>query len=765
MPFIVAAVGAVIGAVSSAIAVVGAVFGALGLGAAATALATVAVIGVGVGAVIGLNALTKALRGSTDPPKARGSVTQTIIDPNAPMPYVMGEGPAGGVVVHDVGYGAPLNDVPNPYRFTAVVYSLGTIGLMEPYLDLEPIDWGYYSGFVTTDFHSGAHPELDSLAASFGTPPGWGSSSKLSGKVAIGWNLKFDPEGKVFAGGVPGLHCQAKWVYCYDPRKDSTFPGGSGAHRLGNEGTYEWTENPALHAATYAYGRYQNGKRVFGMGLPDISIDWQAVAAWANDCDANDWTIFGAVYEPDDRWNNLKDICAAGSGRPNFAGGILSFDWDRPRVSLLTITETDIADDDLSLEAMRSYRDRINGIRPKYRSPDHEWEMVNAAAVSVAAHVTEDGEDKTVEWPFNMVKQVDQAAQLARYVIENSREIQPIELTLMPQFRELAPGDAIDLDLPSLALDCQAVILHREIDPATLKVKLVLTSENPDKHAFALGQTGTPPAAILPAPTGAERDEVLAATTYARFGALRIEPMADVIVDCDSLLDPLPGQLPRVLDFHMFSGATEVSAQSVFVYTGYGCTVDDISFPPTITAVAAQDATVVLKVTYGEVELTHILKVTKRKVAIETPGGAGQPRFEVAASGTVSETVFDSTPHVLATGSCMTNAGGLLDVNVALAYVPVFDSGYSLMEFQASAKLQLDIGGVWTDWTSPAGGSAAQIYFDATQLNVVQGQLSFGATLGFLPASTLVTFRLVAVRSYGAQDGIVSGTFSGTTPA
>src|SRR3546814_14499585 len=83
------------------------------------------------------------------------------------------------------------------------------------------------------------------------------------------------------------------------------------------------------------------GKRTFGIGLPADGIDWPIVAAWANVCEANGWTISGVCFEPGDRSQNLIDICAAGSGEP-VPGGILSFKYDAPAVALDTITEEDI---------------------------------------------------------------------------------------------------------------------------------------------------------------------------------------------------------------------------------------------------------------------------------------------------------------------------------------------------------------------------------------------------------------------------------------
>src|SRR3546814_5014996 len=113
--------------------------------------------------------------------------------------------------------------------------------------------------------------------------PGWGSAYKLSGQAAIGWSYKFDKKGKKVANGLPVTGAYLTGVKVYDPRLDSTFPGGSGSCRLGNEATYVYSENPALHAGNYAYGRYHNGKRTFGIGLPADGIDWPIVAAWAKD--------------------------------------------------------------------------------------------------------------------------------------------------------------------------------------------------------------------------------------------------------------------------------------------------------------------------------------------------------------------------------------------------------------------------------------------------------------------------------------------------
>ena len=322
----------------------------------------------------------------------------------------MGEGYFAGVLRHDVGYGPTLKKVPNPYRFMAVVYSGGgPVESIEPWIDMAPAG-GWYAGFLYTTSRLGLCPDT-ALVPQWAGTPGWSGNHKLSGQAAIGWSFKFDKDGKRFASGISPIGAYGKWVKVYDPRKDSTFPGGSGAHRLGQEATYEWSENPALHAGTYAFGRYQNGKRTIGMGLPAEGIDWATIAAWANVCDANGWRMFGVVFEPGDRWANLKDICFAGGGEP-VPGGVLTFKYHAPVVALDTITIDDLTDDPRSTVTMQSFRDRINTAIPKYRSPAHNWELVDAAAVVNPTFLAEDGEEKCDVWPFNFVKNAKQAAEL-----------------------------------------------------------------------------------------------------------------------------------------------------------------------------------------------------------------------------------------------------------------------------------------------------------------------------------------------------------------
>jgi hypothetical protein len=450
-------------------------------------------------------------------PVAKGSTTNVLIDTEPPRPYMIGESYSAGVLRHRTAYGPTLKKVPNPYLWEVKVFSgVGPVqALVQEQFDFAAIG-SYYSGFYSSDTQLGARPESTALVPPLNAPAtGWGSSHKLSGCAAIGGNYKFDKDGKVFASGLPvhGAIWQGEKVY--DPRLDSTYPGGSGSCRLGTESTYVYSANPALHAGTYAFGRYQNSIKVFGLGLSEDGIDWAAIVDWANDCDTNEWEAHGTIYEGGrgadvraQRVQNLDDICAAGGGRWLVAGALLSFDWHRPRVPLATLTDDDILEEGGSATAVQSLRERMNGVRPQYIDPGSNWEQVTAEEIIGTTYRTEDGQPLTQTWALNLVKDAGQAGELASYALVDSREIGPIEINAKAAWRFYKPGETITLNSELLGYNGQAVIVKRDLDPATFAVRLTLKSETEDKHDFALGKVATPPPSPVIGQTQEERDGV-----------------------------------------------------------------------------------------------------------------------------------------------------------------------------------------------------------------------------------------------------------------
>jgi hypothetical protein len=356
--------------------------------------------------------------------------------------------------------------------------------------------------------------------------------------------LRDDKEGKKFSSGIPAFGWVGRWAKVYDCRQDSTYPGGAGACRAGFEASYVGgaaAENPSCHGATYAVGRWQglanNKKLVIGVGLarPDVpaaspaeavaSIDWPAWAEFANVCDANGWKVGGIIEEPTGLpWDNLKRICGAGGAQPAWVGGKLTVLFPRPRVPLDTIRLADLAEGSASVRFRRPVKDRQNILIPKIRLESHKWQETQLAPIRALDLITADGEEKSEEYPIELVQQEDQAAELTRYALYDAREKGPFTLPCKVRMFDFKTGDALVLGEDLLAqIDPEdvhglagtpVVIVGRRIDPATATVELTLVTDRPEKHAKALGSVGVAP----PAPslvTGEDLDAAASSLTIA----------------------------------------------------------------------------------------------------------------------------------------------------------------------------------------------------------------------------------------------------------
>ncbi|MFO6447872.1 hypothetical protein ACLBKU_12065 [Erythrobacter sp. NE805] len=499
-------------------------------------------------------------------PRSQGSVVSYLTGANQKLPYLIGEAYTEGVEIYRVGYGGEINDVKNPYAFLPRVLSCcGPIEDIGPsYLNFTAESFsgsvgsvraatGYYADYLWIDEQLGQRPESDQLKtpSGWGIPPNWSTAHKQSGFAAVGWSLKWSKKAKRFPGGqMPPLGKIAKGVKVYDPRADSTFPGGSGPQRITDESTWAYSRNPALHAITYAYGRLMNGKPIFGVRLFDpAAINLAQAVAWANVCDANGWTANGTIFEPGDKWNNLKRICEAGGAQP-VPGAVLGFDWQAPRTSLYTVGKDDLAGP-VRASLGKGWKNRHNVIVPRYRSPDHQWGYVQATRVKNDTWIAADGEEKVDERQWDLVTDKDQVTELAIYDLWQRREAGPFVIVCKPHMRVFRPGNCVTLEdelgaHPDGAV--KVVIRRRAVDPVAGTVTFTCEAETDAKHTAALGTTGTGPPPIA-WPTQDEIDDTFAVNTSAAnvvYGdgltsveeLKPLEPGADVTVTAQRAIVP-----------------------------------------------------------------------------------------------------------------------------------------------------------------------------------------------------------------------------------
>ncbi len=448
------------------------------------------------GGVVALGAVS-ALSAIIPQPSQGGSQTKWKADPYAGVPYSMGRTGTSGSIVGKRGSGGK-----NTFEHFVTILSVCTINALEAtFANRTTLDIPGGNGTPTSGFYfqriyqvwqRGLTPEPAAMQPIVGAFPDWSANSKLSGLAATLVTMRYDSSGKNTLTTEPQMFWIIQGVFVYDPRLDSTYPGGSGACRAFDESTYVYSENPHLHGLTWAMGRYQNGKRVCGIGAKLQEIDVASFVEGANLNDARNWKIGGQVVtRPDAPWSSLKAMLQAGGAQPALVGGIIICINRYPRVSLATITGADIVGD-CSFAGTQPRRSRINGIIPMYRSEAHDWEIVTAAGVIIADYVAIDGDERTKEVQYSLVQDVNQATQLATYDVCDAREAGPGTVPLGPWWLNYRIGDCVTFN-PEDGFLIKVLITGRDLDAQTGTVTYTIVSETDGKHALALGATGTAP--------------------------------------------------------------------------------------------------------------------------------------------------------------------------------------------------------------------------------------------------------------------------------
>lgn len=514
MPMVAAAIGTAVawvgGAVASASALMVSSLSVAGLStftAAAITTATFTAAG-----TLALSALSTALM--QPQVGAGGSPVQFKADPAAPIAGVMGRFGVAGRQIHANTWGkdnlflsfavalslGPIQSVESFQANGTVVTFPGAQGLaaaVEPYKDKM---WQIYRLGLPTDAALGPPTGVSDGSPSMSE---WTSAHKLPMFAQAFWTMRNNSKRASYEGGVPSPLWTLHGMKLWDPRLDSTYPGGSGTQRRDDWTTWAYTEDPYLHALAFTRGHFKlntdgsidRTKRLAGIGAPDAAIDIGAFVEGANVCTANGWKISGEWTTVDDKWQVLAAMLQAGGGVPLNRGAQISCMVEAPRTSLLTLTGADIVGP-VSMSVMASRRDRPNTIIPRCRLEAQKFEEVALGAVTSATYLTEDGEEpRTREVAYSYVGQAKQAAELAAYGLANARESLKAAIPSKPHLLGLRAGDAFTVTEPELGLDGQKfVVLKRAFDPASAIVTLEVRSETDAKHAWALGQVADPPA-------------------------------------------------------------------------------------------------------------------------------------------------------------------------------------------------------------------------------------------------------------------------------
>jgi hypothetical protein len=293
-------------------------------------------------------------------------------------------------------------------------------------------------------FDQPVNPYLNTLA-----PTRYTSAHRLRGITYI--VITFDLEDPRWQGGLPNITAEVSGARLYDPRKDSTVPGGSGSHRVNNPATWEWSQNPALCVRDFLTAAY-------GMDADDSDVDIASVIAAANACDelitlevtgsspqTNQprYTCNGSFTTEQAKESVLADLVESMAGTATDGAGwsVQAGVWTAP---VMTLTDDDLAGLVEVVQSDTPTDELFNGVKGKQL-------LAGAQAPSdinpyqVAAFVTADGEPlwADVELPFT--NHIARARNLSRIAVERNRAGQVLRYPAKFRAWVLRIGDRVTL--------------------------------------------------------------------------------------------------------------------------------------------------------------------------------------------------------------------------------------------------------------------------------------------------------------------------------
>lgn len=487
-------------------------------------------------------------------------VNLQLAGPDYPLPAVFGETGVQGAIVYRDTYGSenralmveqilsvgPIQGVQSfSVMGRALTYSGNPNTGFATVTQVQGVDMRgsklFRENGLKVHFRKGALNDFSTLSSLTGeSVPNIGSSDSNPGLARTLVRCYFDEKRLNFPQGFPDDPISiVRGMLCYDPRLDSTYPGGSGPHRWADLTTRTWSQNPYILALNHALGWWSPRGVMFGMGMTIGEIDVQSYIEGANVADANGWTIGGQVLASDGNWPIMTNALASGGGIPNDRGGKLSCYVRSPKVASFTIREDEVLDS-RSVQTSTRLNDRFNAVVPVCRNAANKYEMVAGEVVTVDEWVTLDGGVITEEIKFPLVQNYKQAHQLAAYYACDARETLETEITVKPRALAVEIGDVIEVALPEFQDGQNFLVLNKKWDAQAKKVTLYIRSETLEKHAFCLGQSQVAPSQPVLRPFDPNSPSA--------------PPQADWHISANSLTQVVEGQAATVIPALVVNG-------------------------------------------------------------------------------------------------------------------------------------------------------------------------------------------------------------------
>ena len=617
-----------------------------------------------------------------------------------------------------------------------------------------------YSGYLTVDFRT------EGTSANYITINGggkWGSSRRLTGCAYVYLRIKRTGNTKKaespLANGLPSrVTIIGDGAALYDPRKDSTVPGGSGSHRATDQSTWgvytnpDDTDNPVLQLLWWLLGWEINNKLSVGCGVPYTRIDMPSFITAANICDENvtlaiggtqkRYRTSGTASDSDDRMEIINNLLASMNGTLRDNGGKLTVTAMKNDLAdyVLTFNEGDMIGG-FDWQQTRGLTENYNIVRGRYTDPSANslYQMVDYPEVGFASP---DAIERVMSLDLPYIEDGRRAQRIAKQVIQRNQYRGMFSASFNIKALGCQVGDVVRLNLEALGwVNKPFRVVSQEIR-FDGQVPLALVEENAAIYAWDADDVApiTPTAPTIYNPLNSPFilgiDD--ASTTADWSGIIddngnRPEDNADVTANAVPSLDQVApvafaadylgelsaGQLPKTINVIRRRGGIDVSSTttwSILSQTGISGVTVTISSSGIVTiptgATIGASSNIELRSVRDGTTLDARVGVTRNDAAPPNTGSGGGTTVSDSTFNSITSTSFVAISDLM---TVKTGTGGQVQFSAALtvtalAESPTISSANSNVEMKWQYR---PISGSFADVATAVNSDPdTQVYFD-----------------------------------------------------
>ncbi len=419
---------------------------------------------------VGLLALTAKLTApKLDLTQTAVEKTLTVRDPIAPQQIIYGQDLVSGPIIY-------TNVAGNENRnlFMAIGFAGHEIDSIQEYrLDDYRLPLGLLSGAEDGTIAGGPFGGVASVQLRKGTLTQT-APSKLTGAfpglftaahTGRGWSYMvwefnlIEGEEDKFSNGAPrNIRALVRGRKLYDPRLDSTN-GGAGAHRLGDPGTWEWSENPALCLADFIKDQK------FGMREETDRIDWPLVIAAANICDElvdipgaatqKRYTCNTTFVGTETRGAVRDELLGAMLGRMVFSQGRWKMWAGAALTPDVTLTASEL-NGGISVQVSSPSSERNNRVRGKFVDADRDYVAQPYPEQRSTTFEIQDGSEvRELVADFTSTTNNFEAQRKAIVQLKQTRNQRVVVFEGNLKCFRVQPGTTVLLDIPELGFSSE----------------------------------------------------------------------------------------------------------------------------------------------------------------------------------------------------------------------------------------------------------------------------------------------------------------------